>query len=126
MRKSLLLVSVVLLLVGLQDCLAQNVQRVVPGLRTPRGYEQLSLTDGSAHALAAIPSQTGNPITLAVFCVETTAIRFRDDGTAPTASVGMPVGVGGCWEYTGNPANLSFIRQSASTATIDVMYYSDR
>ena len=106
------------------------LQRGSPGIsgqRVPAGFEQLSLSTGSSTALAAIPAATTNTppiaVTLAVICVEGNAVRFRDDATAPTAAIGMPIPVGGCWNYTGNPAALRFIRQSASTATLNVNYY---
>jgi hypothetical protein len=55
-------------------------------------------------------------------CVEIQAIRYRDDGTAPTSSVGIPVPVGTCFPYAGNLSAIQFIAQTAG-ATIDVAYY---
>jgi hypothetical protein len=102
-------------------------QPTIDGERAPAGYEQLTLSTGSATALAAIPSKTSNvpplSVTLTIIIVSSNDVRFRDDGTNPTASVGMPIAAGGSWIYTGNPANLRFIRQSATNAVLDVMYY---
>lgn len=96
----------------------------ISGQRVAAGYEQLTLSSGTATALASIPTAKGGvAATLLVITVETTAVRFRDDGVDPTASVGFPIPVGGSYVYTGDPANLKFIRQSASNAVINVLYY---
>jgi hypothetical protein len=39
-------------------------------------------------------------------------IRWRDDGIAPTASVGMPVTENGVLEYDGDLSKIRFIQQS--------------
>src|SRR5271168_223028 len=44
--------------------------------------------------------------TIAQICVETSGVRYRDDGAAPTASVGMPVvpassTIPACFQYAG-------------------------
>ena len=56
-------------------------------------------------------------------CVESQAIRYRDDGTAPTASIGMPVAVAVCFAYTGPVSKLAIIQQ-ASAATVNITFYS--
>lgn len=53
----------------------------------------------------------------------TANVRWRDDGTDPTASVGMPLSVGEELVYDGNPAAIKFIRQSAD-ATLDISFYA--
>jgi len=53
---------------------------------------------------------------------ETQAVRFRDDGTAPTAAVGMPIAVGAYYDLDGNLAKYQFIQQAVS-ATLNVVYY---
>jgi hypothetical protein len=84
----------------------------------------LSVTTGSAVALT-VPTKA----TIAQICVETAQVRYRDDGTAPTASVGMPVTPGStspsCFQYAGPLSQLQFIAVSA-TATIDVLYYNQK
>lgn len=44
---------------------------------------------------------------------ETQALRYRDDGTDPTASVGMLIPVGAALEYTGDLNNLRLINAVA-------------
>ncbi len=60
--------------------------------------------------------------TIAEICVEGAAVRYRDDGTAPTATVGIPVAAGSCFQYSGPLSSLQFIAQSGSP-TLDVSYY---
>jgi hypothetical protein len=56
----------------------------------------------------------------AMICVEGAAARYTDDGTTPTASVGIPVTAGQCFAY-GGP--LSAFRIIGAGATMDVVYY---
>ena len=50
-------------------------------------------------------------------------IRWRDDGIAPTASVGMPVAENGVLEYDGDLNKIRFIQQSMN-AVLNVVYYA--
>lgn len=65
--------------------------------------------------------------TKALFTVETNSIRFRLDGTAPTATVGHLMAAGDSFLVTGdtNITNLRLIRQSAD-ATVMVTYFFNR
>lgn len=80
------------------------------------GYQQIS----SLSAATALTVPTG--ATTAVITVEAQAVRYRDDGTVPTASVGMPVAVGGTLTYTGPLSKIKFIEQT-SGATVNISYY---
>lgn len=54
---------------------------------------------------------------------EAQAIRFRDDGTAPTATVGFPLAVGTSLRYTsGNLPGLRLIAQTAG-AIVNIALY---
>src|SRR6516225_9714539 len=58
----------------------------------PLGYQQIAaggLT--SAVPLPSIPAGAR----VAQVCAEAQAVRYRDDGVAPTAAVGMPIASGG-------------------------------
>jgi hypothetical protein len=83
----------------------------------PLGFQQLA-SFSTAQTLT-VPATA----TMAIISVETNAIRWRDDGTAPTASVGMPVAVGQTFIYSGNLSAITFIPQTGS-ATMDVSYYA--
>lgn len=83
----------------------------------PLGYQQI--TSLSAATALTIPSGTS-------FCIvtpETQAVRWRDDGTNPTATVGYPLDAGVELVYTGAQlARLKFIEQAAS-AKLNICYY---
>lgn len=50
-------------------------------------------------------------------------IRWRDDGTAPTATTGISLAPGEKLVYDGNLADIRFIEESAS-AKLNVSYYA--
>lgn len=81
------------------------------------GYQQIT----SLSAATALTIPTG--ATMALIIPETQAVRWRDDGTNPTASVGMPVAVGESLNYDGDLSRIRFIEQTAS-AKINVSYYA--
>lgn len=82
------------------------------------GYTQITSLS-SATGLGTIPQGA----TLALITPETQSIRWRDDGTNPTASVGMPVTAGAYLSYDGDLNRIKFIEQSAS-AKINVSFYA--
>ena len=82
----------------------------------PLGYVQLTSIN-SATGLSP-PSDA----TIAEIIVEAQGIRYRDDGTAPTASVGMPVAAGNSFQYAGDLQQVQFIAQ-ISGAILNVSYY---
>jgi len=49
-------------------------------------------------------------------------VRWRDDGTAPTSTVGISLAPGEKLFYDGNLADIQFIEESAS-AKLNVSYY---
>ena len=60
---------------------------------------------------------------IALITPESQAVRWRDDGIAPTASVGMPLAVGVTLQYDGDLTQIKFIEQAAS-AKINITYYA--
>jgi hypothetical protein len=86
----------------------------------PRGYEQLTVA-GTAVGFASIPA-TGPE--LALIDCETADVRWRDDGTNPTASVGKLLRVGDELAYDGNMSDIKFIRTGSTSATLNISYYS--
>lgn len=87
------------------------------------GYQQLTGMSGST--ALTVPATA----TVAEICVEAQGIRYRDDGVAPTGTVGMPIASGTCFQYTGTSsvsvAPLTAIRfiQQTSGAILNVSYY---
>jgi len=83
----------------------------------PLGYQQItSLSSATALTVPAGSSY-------AVIRAQTQAVRWRDDGTSPTASVGIPLGTSDTLVYDGNLSAIKFIEQAASAA-LNVAYYS--
>lgn len=83
---------------------------------TPLGYQQITAVSGTT----ALTPPAG--ATIAFITVEGAAARYRDDGAAPTATVGMPLAVGQPLVYSGSLSAIKFIQQSAG-AILDVSYY---
>jgi hypothetical protein len=88
------------------------------------GYQQITSLN-SATGLT-VPTVTPNGLKVqpvfALIVAEGAPVRWRDDGTNPTASVGMPLAVGVPLQYDGNLQNIRFIEQSAS-AKLNISYY---
>jgi hypothetical protein len=89
------------------------------------GYQQI--TSLSSAASLTVPSVDVNGLsarpTIAIITPETQAVRWRDDGVAPTASVGMPLAVGVTLQYDGDLTKIQFFEQVAS-AKLNVSYYA--
>lgn len=85
----------------------------------PLGYQQVS----SLSTAQALTIPTGCSLVRVI--PQTQAVRWRDDGTNPTATVGQPLAVGAelVYDATGLTA-LRFIEQAAS-AVINVVYYGN-
>lgn len=82
------------------------------------GYSQL--TGLSSATGVTVPSGAN----LALIRCETQAVRWRDDGTNPTASVGYPLYVGEELYYDSEDiANLKFIEMTAS-AKVNIAWYA--
>lgn len=87
----------------------------VPGV--PVGYQQVG-TLSSAQSLT-VPSG----VSTAMVVVSGAPVRWRADGTAPTASLGSPVTTGGTIVVGGVVMGaIQFIQQSG-TAELDVTYF---
>src|ERR1700744_2914460 len=89
--------------------------------RTPCGYQQITSVDSGA--ALTIPAACGGNPTEVLVKAESQAVRYRDDGTAPTSSVGMPLAVGepGLL-YQGTISALQFISQ-VNGAKLDILFY---
>lgn len=86
-------------------------------LYTPRGYEQV--TGPSSATSLTIPAER---TTVARIQALAQNIRWRDDGTAPTATVGMQLAAGDELWYDGDLTAFQFIEESAG-AEVNVSYY---
>ena len=57
---------------------------------TPRKYEQIDLSDDAVHNLSP-PVLSADVSFILVIEAEDSGIRYRDDGTSPTLTVGQPI-----------------------------------
>ena len=88
-----------------------------PFSRTHLGYAQL--TSLAASTALTVPAGAQG----CFLQCESQNVRFRDDGTAPTASVGFLLKTTDIpFEYTGDPRKLRFIEVAAS-AKINVIFF---
>lgn len=87
-----------------------------PYIPTPLGYQQI------ANLTAAGNLTVPGNATFALIQAEAVDVRWRDDGTAPTATVGMLLPSGLPQEFSGDLAALKFITVS-SGSILDVSYY---
>lgn len=93
--------------------------QVKPRNWAPLGYQQI--TSLSAATALTVPSGA----TCALITCTTQNVRWRDDGTNPTSTVGMLClasgGDAGLW-YQGDLSKLRFI-EAAASAQLNVSYY---
>ena len=85
---------------------------------TPLGFQQLSASNLSS-AYPLTPPAGAN---VALLNPETANVRWRDDGVAPTATVGMLLIADAFIEYWGNLSAIQFILVSGSPL-LNVSYY---
>jgi hypothetical protein len=83
----------------------------------PKGYQQIT----SLAAATGLTVPVGGAKYALIKC-ETQSVRWRDDGTDPTAAIGMLIDVGDEFWYTGDITKIKFI-QTTATAVLNVCYY---
>ena len=81
------------------------------------GYQQIT----SLSSATGLTVPTG--ATRALIAPLTKDVRWRDDGTDPTASVGMPVTAGTYLSYDGDLNKIKFI-QTAASAELNITYFA--
>ena len=107
------------LIARLPAALSSGRLAVDTGLRgglSALGFQQI--TSLSTSTALTVPSGAG----LAVIQAEGAAVRWRDDGTAPTATVGMLLPAGAERVFDASLAAVRLI-QTASGAVVNVSYY---
>ena len=83
---------------------------------TPLGYQQI------VGLVAATGLTVPGGATYASIQVSGQPVVWRDDGVAPTASVGMPLGQDATLNYSGDLSAIQFI-ETAVAATLNISYY---
>jgi hypothetical protein len=89
------------------------------------GYQQItSLTTAKGLTVPEL-DKTGlkQMPTFALITPLTGAVRWRDDGVDPTATVGMPLAAGVTLQYDGNLKGIKFI-DNGGTAELNISYYA--
>lgn len=82
----------------------------------PRGFQQI--TSLSSATALTVPDGAN----FCIFDCESQNVRWRDDGTNPSASVGMRLLTGVSFSYDGALSAIKFIEEAAS-AKLNVSYY---
>lgn len=89
------------------------------------GYQQITSLSSAQSLTVPLLDKTGlnQKPTFALITPETQGVRWRDDGVAPTASVGMPLAAGVTLQYDGDLNKIQFIEQAGS-AKLNISYYA--
>jgi hypothetical protein len=90
--------------------------KMVDGALAPKGYQQI--TSLSTAQSLTVPAGA----VYALLQAEAKDLRWQDDGTNPTSSVGMLLVVGTDFWYSGNLAVIRFI-ESTPNGKLNVSYY---
>jgi hypothetical protein len=89
------------------------------------GYQQI--TSLTAATSLTVPERDVNGLSakpvIAVIVAYGNPVRWRDDGVAPTASIGMPLQDAVAFQYDGDLTKIQFIETTAS-ATLNISYYA--
>lgn len=93
-----------------------GIEHVTEGRLVPLGYQQITAL--SAAASLTVPAGAR----LAIIQAETQGVRWRDDGTNPTATVGMVLAAGYDLVYSGDLTTIRFFEVIAS-AKLNVAYF---
>jgi hypothetical protein len=97
----------------------------IKAVTTCFGYQQITNLSTSVGLTVPVTSPEGlnaKPV-FALIVAEGAPVRWRDDGVAPSTSVGMPIAVGVPLQYDGDLTKIRFIQQSAS-GILNISYYS--
>lgn len=98
----------------------------IAGQLNPMGFEQITVSTVSIGFTSTLAYPAGGlSADMAQITIATNAATYRDDGTAPTASVGYPIAVGTGYMVCGLTAikQARFIRSGAADGTLNVLYY---
>lgn len=94
-----------------------NAARTIKAFLEPKGYAQITTLTAAA-GLGTIPDFAK----LVLIQPETKDVRWRDDGTDPTSTVGMVLAAGETLEYTGDMSAIKLI-ETAASAKVNLTFY---
>lgn len=96
----------------------------VTGYRRPLGYQQIANASlASAIGITLPAAVAGIGPGYAIIQCQGGAVRWRDDGTDPTTTVGMTIPANGELDYCGELTAIKFIA-SSGTPILDISIYS--
>lgn len=99
-------------------------EATITGERRPLGYQQVTPTGTAAGVTPpAVPAASGLVPGYMVVQCNGGVVRWRDDGTAPTASIGMSIADGSEMNYVGDFYAIQFIL-SSGTPILDISFYA--
>lgn len=93
-------------------------QQIIDGFLKPAGFQRVSSVDGGTGMLTP-----PDGVKLTLIQAESQDVRWRDDGEAPTDSVGMLLEAGQTLYYNGDPLAFRAIQVTA-TALLNVSFYT--
>jgi len=101
--------------------MATNLKAITSRL----GYQQITGLSGATFLTVPVKNLSGlaGGPSIALITPEAQAVRWRDDGVAPTSTVGMPLAVGVTLQYDGDLTQIRFIEQ-AGGAILNISYYA--
>jgi hypothetical protein len=93
---------------------------IIGGGGTPLGYQQISAATLATATALTVPTGA----TVAVVQPDTAAVRWRDDGTAPTGAIGMQILAGATVAFGGASLTaVKFILTTGGSPVLNVSYY---
>lgn len=111
--------AVAVVLLSFASAKAQVTNPAIP--MVPVGYCQLTSVSAStliSSCSGGIPSGANT----AIIQAEAKNLRYRDDGTAPQAGVGVQIAAGASILYTGTLSAVRVIEEAAS-AKVNILFY---
>lgn len=99
----------------------------VSGYRRPMGYQQILAATLAASTGLTLPTVANSglvPGYAVIQCdVASASVRWRDDGTAPTSTVGMILSTGQELDYSGDLTMIRFI-VATGAPILNVTFYA--
>ena len=94
-------------------------------ITTRLGYQQITMLSSATNLTVPATDVQGLACrpSIAIITPESQAVRWRDDGTEPSASVGMPLAAGTTLQYDGDLTKIQFFEQ-AGGAKLNISYYA--
>jgi len=94
-------------------------------ITTRLGYQQITTLSSATNLTVPVTAVQGLSCrpSIAIITPESQAVRWRDDGTAPSATVGMPLAAGTTLQYDGDLTKIQFFEQVGG-AKLNISYYA--